>query len=167
MQQRFGNRLGLTIAKCDLLEPLDVRPYRKAVDTVVCLNVLEHIGDDGSALCNLHSCLKPSGRGIFLVPQGPEAYGSLDRVLDHCRRYSEAELRDKLLAGGFRVRQMMPFNRATYPGWILNSRILKRKTLSSTQLRLFDAVIPIVRHVDRLLPWPPNSLIAIAERDER
>lgn len=163
IRARFGDRPGLTIAKCDLLEPLDVRPYRNAIDTVVCLNVLEHIADDDSVLCNLHSCLKLGGRGIFLVPQGPKAYGSLDHVLDHCRRYWQSDLESKLGHAGFHVLQVIPFNRSTYPGWVLNSRILKRRTLSGTQLRLFDAAVPLLRRIDHLLPWQPNSLIAVVE----
>ncbi|HEX4751043.1 MAG TPA: class I SAM-dependent methyltransferase [Bryobacteraceae bacterium] len=167
IRERFGQQTGLTIAKCDLLEPLDLRPYRNAMDAIVCLNVLEHIYDDMSVLHNLRSCLSHNGRAIFLVPQGPAAYGSLDHVLEHCRRYSEYEFEGKLQCAGFRVQQMIPFNRATYPGWILNSRILKRKTLSSTQLRLFDATVPLWRGLDHLLPWPPTSLIAVCEAQDQ
>lgn len=166
LTQRLGARLGLTIAKCDLLEPLDLRPYRNAIDTVICLNVLEHIADDDSVLRNLRSCLKCGGRTVILVPQGPSAYGSLDRILQHCRRYSEAELRGKLTAAGFHVDQIIRFNRITYPGWLFNSRMLKRTTLSSLQLRLFDMLIPLWRQIDGLLPWPPTSLIAIASRED-
>jgi SAM-dependent methyltransferase len=167
LRQRLGSQTGLTIAKCDLLEPLDLRPYQNAMDTVICLNVLEHIEDDAWVLRNLRLCLKSGGRAVILVPQGPRAYGSLDRVLQHCRRYSEAELGGKLIGAGFRVDQIIRFNRITYPGWLLNSRVLKRRTLSSMQLRLFDLLTPLWRRIDGLLPWPPTSLIAIASRDDR
>lgn len=166
LKQRLGSRPGLTIAKCNLLEPLDLRPYQNAIDTVICLNVLEHISDDNSVLRNLRSCLKCGGQAVILVPQGSGAYGSLDRVLQHCRRYSETELRAKLSHAGFQIDQIIRFNRITYPGWLLNSRLLKRTTLSSLQLKLFDLSIPLWRRIDGLLPWPPTSLIAIASRED-
>jgi hypothetical protein len=74
-------------------------------------------------------------------------------------------LYEKLVAAGFHVHRIIEFNRATYPGWILNSRFLRRTTLSSVQLRIFDLLVPVWRRLDRLLPWPATSLIAIASRD--
>ncbi len=165
LTKRLGSQAGLAIAKCDLLETHDVAPYKSQMDTVVCLNVLEHIDDDLAALRNLRSCLKRAGHAIILVPQGPGAYGSLDRVLRHCRRYSKSELQNKLAAAGFHLDTLIEFNRSTYAGWILNSRILKRTTLSGVQLRLFDLLVPVWRRIDRFLPWPPASLIAIASSE--
>jgi SAM-dependent methyltransferase len=166
LREHVGPQPGLTIAKCDLLDASDLSDYRARMDTVVCLNVLEHIDDDLSALQNLRSCLKCGGRAIILVPQGSRAFGSLDRVLGHHRRYSRPELNQKLSRVGFLVERILEFNRATYPGWILNSRILERTTLSDTQIRMFDSLVPLWRRIDRFLPWPPTSLIAIASRHD-
>src|SRR5579884_341148 len=157
---RLGAHPGLRIVKCDVLEEGDLRDYYNAMDTIVCLNVLEHIEDDIAALRNLYSCLRCGGRAIILVPHGRRAYGNLDRVLGHYRRYTKAELQEKLALAGFHTERMMEFNRAAYPGWILNSRILKRTTLSGTQLRVFDFFVPLWRRIDRFLPWPATSLIA-------
>jgi len=99
------------------------------------------------------------------VPQGPRAYGSLDRVLGHYRRYTRSELQRKVAAAGFHLERIIEFNRITYPGWYLNSRILKRTTLSGAQLRFVDRLVPLWRYIDRFLPWPGASLIAIAARD--
>ncbi len=38
------------------------------MDTVICLNVLEHAEDDLGALRNIYSALLPGGRAIVLVP---------------------------------------------------------------------------------------------------
>ena len=166
LRARLGRAPGLRIAKCDLLDSLDLRPYREAMDIVVCLNVLEHISDDSYALHNIHSCLKCGGRAIILVPQGRRAYGSLDRALGHERRYIKSELQSRIMAAGLHLERIVDFNRATYPGWILNSRILKRTTLSDVQLRVFDLLVPLWRRIDHFLPWPPTSLIAIASRHD-
>ena len=166
LRARFPCRPGLTIARCDLLNPRDLRRYHSQIDTVVCLNVLEHIEDDVTALENLRLCLRCGGRAVILVPQGPRAYGTLDRVLHHCRRYTKPDLEDKIIIAGFRFENFIEFNRITFPGWILNSRILCRKTLSGAQLRLFDLLVPLWRRIDRFLPWPSTSLIAIASRHD-
>ena len=62
-------------------------------DTVVCLNVIEHVEGDRDALANIRSVLSEGGRAIILVPQGPWNFGTLDKVLGHFRRYSRQSLR--------------------------------------------------------------------------
>lgn len=159
------HRSDLVTAKCDITKPSDFANYRDSMDTVLCLNVLEHIEDDVPALRNIYSCLKPGGRALILVPQGMRVFGSLDEVLEHCRRYSKTELRTKMTTAGFRMERTLEFNRMTYPGWFLNSRILRRRSLSRRQLRLFDALVPLWRRIDRFLPWPSTSIIGIGVRE--
>lgn len=165
LQVRLPRHPDLEIAECDLLKEADLAPFKEQIKTVVCLNVLEHIKDDLAALRNLRSLLRCGGRAIILVPQGPRAYGSLDRVLEHFRRYTKSDFQSKLETAGFHVERIIEFNRVTFPGWYLNSRILKRTTLSEVQLRFVDLLVPVWRRIDRFLPWPATSLIALAARD--
>jgi SAM-dependent methyltransferase len=152
-------------AICDASLQEDILPLEGKFNTAVCLNVLEHIPDDEGTLRNISRLLKPHGRAIVLVPQGPGAFGSLDRVLEHQRRYTEEELRRKLAVAGLLVEKILPFNRITYLGWIVNGRILRRTTLSQLQLRLLDWFVPILQRFDERLPWPSTSLIAVARRN--
>jgi SAM-dependent methyltransferase len=161
LRSRIGERPNIKIAICDFSDEADAARFRESADTVVCLNVLEHVTNDFAGLENIRACLRPGGRAILLVPQGPQAFGTMDEVLEHKRRYTAEELHSKMTAAGFRVEQVVPFNRATWPGWYLNSRILRRRTLSRLQLHLFDLLIPVLRRIDDRLPWPPASLIAI------
>lgn len=158
------SRSNIATAVCDLSKATDFEAFREQMDTVVCLNVLEHVEDDLAALRNIYSCLKPGGRAILLVPQGPFAYGSFDRILGHFRRYRRHELEAKIGAAGFSMEHTFSFNRVTYPGWLLNAKFLKRQRLSRIQLRLLDRAIPVLRRLDPYLPWPATSLIAIAVR---
>lgn len=151
--------------RCDAALAVGFEPLIGSFNTVVCLNVLEHIPDERATLQNLFSALRPQGKAIVLVPQGPNAFGSLDEVLLHQRRYSEEQLTREMEKAGFRLERMIRFNRATYPGWLLNSRILRRRTLSSSQLYLFDLMVPLWRRIDNVLPWPSTSLIAIGVRE--
>ena len=165
LRERLRQTPNLKTAICEASNPGDFAAFRKSFDTVICLNVLEHISDDETALANIYTALKSEGRTIILVPQGAAAFGSLDEVLLHQRRYSEPELTRKMNSSGLRVERVVPFNRITYPGWVLNSRILRRRTLSDVQLRCFNAMVPVWRLIDRYLPFQPTSLIAIGRRD--
>ena len=166
LRRRLASYPNLRVEICDAAEPDDYRSFTGRFDSVVCLNVLEHISDDRSALQNIYSALRAGGRAIVLVPQGAAAFGSLDEVLHHQRRYSESELHEKMSSAGFIVEDILYFNRITYPGWILNSRILRRRSLSPVQLQLFNLLVPLWRRIDPLLPWPSTSLIAVGVKDE-
>jgi SAM-dependent methyltransferase len=161
LRSRIGEHPNIEVAVCDFSDESDAARFRERADTVVCLNVLEHVENDLAGLQNIRACLRPGGRAILLVPQGAQAFGSMDEVLEHKRRYTAGELSRKMNAAGFRVERLVPFNRATWPGWYLNSRILRRRTLSRLQLHLFDLLVPLLRRIDRHLPWPPTSLIAV------
>ncbi|MBI5281641.1 MAG: glycosyltransferase [Candidatus Solibacter usitatus] len=164
LRSRLSHRPNFRAVQCDLSRPEDFRKLQGQVDTVVCLNVLEHVEDDRTGLRNIHSALAPGGRAIVLVPEGMSVYGELDRVLGHCRRYSEKELREKVLEAGFEVEALFGFNRVTRPGWFFNGRILKRRSFSRFQLGVFDATVWLWRRVDGLLPWKPVSLIVVARK---
>jgi hypothetical protein len=74
----------------------------------------------------MHRALPRGGQLNLCVPQGQGLYSSLDRVLGHRGRYSPEQLRHELVAAGFVVERLVPFNRAGTPGWYLNGRILRR-----------------------------------------
>jgi glycosyltransferase involved in cell wall biosynthesis len=161
LRVRFRGRPNLEIRKCDLCDAADFEPLRGLFDSVVCLNVVEHVEDDLGALRNIFSALKPGGRAIILVPQDQKAYGTLDKVLGHYRRYSEAQLRARMEEAGFKVERMLHFNRVTRPAWRFNGQILKRRSFSRLQLQVFDALVPLWRRIDRFFPWPAVSVIAV------
>ncbi len=133
-------------------------------DTVICLNVLEHVADEAAALSNLYRALQPGGRAIVLVPRGRWLFSSLDRVLGHHKRYTKAELADALRAVGFDGVSIAPFNHVGTPGWLLNGKILRRRTLPRLQMKLLNVLLPAIRPIDRFLPWPALSLVAVAVR---
>jgi glycosyltransferase involved in cell wall biosynthesis len=162
----LSGQQNLSTAVCDVSNRSDFESFAKSMDTVICLNVLEHVADDVAGLQNIHSSLKPGGRAIILVPQNPSAFGSLDGILGHLRRYTKAELEDKIIRSGFFVEKIFTFNRSTYPGWLLNAKLLRRRHISRIQLALFDSMVPILRRIDSAWPWPATSLIAICGRDQ-
>jgi glycosyltransferase involved in cell wall biosynthesis len=136
-------------------------------DTVICLNVVEHLEDDVRALRNIRGSLEKNGRAIILVPNGPGLYGSLDRVLGHYRRYTRDQLVEACARAGFRVENVLKFNRIGSPGWWWNGRVLKRTTFGFWQIKLLNTLLPLVRPIDRFLPFPHLSWIVILRVDEQ
>jgi len=142
-------------------------PSDRKFDTVVCLNVVEHIEDDAEILRNIRNILDEGGRAIILVPCGPKLYGSLDKVLGHCRRYTRQQLVEVAERAGFRVERVLKFNRAGVPAWWLNGRVLHRETFGLWQVRLLNVLTPVFRLLDPLIPLPPLSLIAILRNEAK
>jgi SAM-dependent methyltransferase len=161
---RFGQRPHVRITSLTLPAlPPDVADER--FDSVVCLNVLEHIEADVDSLEAIRDLLVPGGRIVLLVPAFRALYGELDRALGHLRRYTPAMLRERYDRAGLRLRHLEYFNMAGMPGWWFVGRVLKRSMIPTGSLRLYDALVPLFR-LERLLPWRVGqSLIAIGERD--
>jgi len=164
LKNHFAGRPHVTVAKVDLQEQEHFRSLGRAFDTVICLNVLEHIESDVEALRHMYETLKPGGRALVLVPRSRLLHGSLDDVLGHWRRYSRIELREKCQQVGFRVERLFTFNRISVLPWFINARIMRRKHFGKLQLKIFDNLVWLWRIIDRLLPWPGLSLIVVAQK---
>jgi glycosyltransferase involved in cell wall biosynthesis len=151
----------LDVTLTDVTRPDSFPELPGGFDTVVCLNVLEHVEDDRAALENIRRVLAADGRAIVLVPQGPGLFGTLDEVLGHRRRYTEATLRRLALDAGFEVEELVPFNRVGTPAWWLNGKVLRRRYFGLVQVSALNLLTPLFRLVDRVLPFPALSLVAV------
>src|SRR6185437_4450134 len=117
----------MRVAHTNAMDP-DTFPAGQSFDTVVCLNVVEHVQDDVGTLENIRNVLAEGGRAIILVPCGPRLYGSLDEVLGHFRRYTKEQLTKVAEQAGFHLEKMLEFNRPGVAGWWLNACVLRRRT---------------------------------------
>ncbi len=166
LKNRFKSRPNVQVRHLDLANvPTDELRWLE-LDTVVCVNVLEHIELDVAVLEQLRRALVPGGKLILLVPAHQLLYGSLDRELGHHRRYAKKELRRKLEQAGFRLVHLQHFNMAGIPGWLLNGRLLGRKALPAFQVRLYNLLLPLFK-LERLFRLPFGlSLVAVAENSK-
>jgi glycosyltransferase involved in cell wall biosynthesis len=154
----------LRVARLDLEDEAAFASWAGKFDTVVCLNVLEHVADPLPALRNMRSALLPGGRLVLYVPQGQWLYSALDEVLGHRCRYSKRQLAGELGEAGFQLETMRDFNRISVPGWWLNGKLLRRREFGRLQLKLFNMVLPLLRELDPLVPAPGLGIIAVATR---
>jgi glycosyltransferase involved in cell wall biosynthesis len=154
----------LEASYCDVTDLASFPRLEPGYDTVVCLNVIEHLESDHRALSNIRSVLADGGTAIILVPQGQWNYGTLDVVLGHYRRYSKESLRRVTEDAGFFVKEVFEFNRIGTPAWFLNGKIFRRRTFGLFQIWMLDRLTPFFRLIDSWLPFPGLSLIAVLER---
>ncbi len=154
----------LEVAHANLDRPQDFDALEGRFDTVICLNVLEHVPDPNRALANMFRSLEPGGRLVLYVPRGPRLYSRLDEVLGHRCRYTDQMLRDELVSAGFEIESVQHFNRSGLLGWLLNGKLRRAENLSTFQLKLYDMAIPLLRRIDRFLPWPGLGLFAVARK---
>ncbi|MBW2278015.1 MAG: class I SAM-dependent methyltransferase, partial [Deltaproteobacteria bacterium] len=116
LEEKYGDRQNVDIVNLSLPEvPREL--FDQGFDTIVCLNVLEHIDDDVASLQSMYRLLRPGGRLVLLVPAFPVLYGTLDRALGHCRRYTRNLLRERYSGAGLVMRHLEYFNMAGMPGW--------------------------------------------------
>lgn len=165
---RFGERRHVRIASYSFPLTPDARTelHREALDTIVCMNVLEHIEDDESTLRDFQSVLTPGGRLVLLVPSLKALYGTLDVHLHHFRRYDRQGLERVVREAGFEVEEIRFLNRPGVFGWWLNSRLLKRKVLPKGQLSAFNWIMPMLRLEEKRPPSFGMSLLVIARKPQ-
>jgi SAM-dependent methyltransferase len=167
LKQKFIHNHNVVPVQMDISDPAITELDRYAPDTIVCINVLEHVQDDGAALSNMFKILTRGGTLALLVPALPFLYGSIDRLVGHQRRYRKRELTEKLTRAGFSVSSIYFMNSIAVPGWFLTGRILKQREESPRQVWFYDSVVvPVLRRMERFIRPPFGlSLIVIARKE--
>jgi len=136
-------------------------------DSVVCLNVLEHIKEDQWALDIFHRLLAPGGRLILLCPAHKTLFGSMDRHLGHFRRYSRSGLIQLVTQARFTPQKAFYFNSLSAPGWFVNGKLLNRRHASPFQIRVVELVVPLFRFFEDRVKLPFGlSVLVIARKQE-
>ena len=134
-------------------------------DTIVCVNVLEHLKDDHGVLVHCLKLLKPGGKLLLFVPALQSLFGSMDESYGHFRRYSRSELAQKVSEAGFQVEHCRYLNLLGILGWWLNGKVLGRKIIPKSQMMLYDHVVSFTSKVERFLPKPIGlSLFCVGQK---
>lgn len=151
---------------CSLEGFIERKDRQKGFDTVVCVDVLEHIYDDAGALRAIYSLLNPGGSCCLFVPALSWLYGSLDQVFGHHRRYHKAGLRKLLTRVGFEVQVLKYFHFTGVFTWFLMGWILRWQSWSGGAVQFYDRwVVKPLSFVEKLVPPPlGQSLLAVARR---
>lgn len=138
--------------------PEDLRP-----DTVLMINVLEHIEDDLHALKRIKNILLPDGRLVLYVPWGQWLYSKYDRDLGHYRRYTRKSLRSLLESAGYNILTLKHIHISGIPVWLLK-KVFSNSTHSSMSVMFYDRVIlPLSRFIESRINVPFGlSMLCVA-----
>lgn len=134
-------------------------------DTIISLNVFEHIERDVQALKHARELLVPGGRLVLIVPAHMFLYGTMDSSIGHYRRYDLKGLQEKLSNVGLDIVQQKYVNPLGALGWFVNGRVLHKKVPPVGQLKLFNRVMPLVVTAEKILRVPFGlSVLSISTR---
>lgn len=135
-------------------------------DTIIYVNVLEHIGDDSRELGLIRESLEDSGRCLIFVPAMRALFSEFDRDLGHFRRYRKGELEKKVLDASFKILRSRYFDLVGVAPWFVKYRILRSRSLGGGAVSMYDnLVVPIMRHVESLVSPPfGKNILLVAEK---
>ena len=135
-------------------------------DSIIYINVLEHIEDDRQELEIIHRTLREKGRVFVFVPALPALFSEFDKQIGHFRRYRKTELAEKFRSAGFRILLSRYFDAAGILPWLVKYRLLKSLTMESGAVHLYDKfVVPVAKPIESFVPLPlGKNLLFVAEK---
>lgn len=156
---------------CDVTSPrLKEISEEFDVDTILCLNVVEHIKDDKKAIMNMYESLPRGGHLLILVPAFQALYSSMDELAGHFKRYRVRDLEqiDPIIADN--CVKFAYFNPVGGLGWWLN-KFRKYKSLDddsiNAQIRFFDKyIVPLSKRLNPITSrFFGQSLLYVLKKD--
>jgi SAM-dependent methyltransferase len=134
--------------KCGVLSDL---PPEELADTILYIDVLEHIKNDEAEMHIAVAHLKSGGRIIVLAPAFSWLYSPYDRAIGHYRRYTRRDAK-RLAVPKLSLRQTFFLDSAGLFSSLANRLLLRASSPSSGQIRVWDrAMVPISIYTDQLL----------------
>ncbi len=135
---------------------------KKEIDTILYVNVLEHVENDRAELERAAALLKKDGHLLTFTPAMPSLYSRLDNKLGHYRRYRLEDMKQKISHTGLKVVKAHYVDFVGFFLWWFKYRVLKHSKIQKEQVRLFDrTVVPILKKFDpsRYLPLGKNVMV--------
>ncbi len=165
LKQKFANDPNFKLLPSTIEELAPDKGQKGKFNTIICLNVLEHIQQDQNVIKLLFDFLEENGYLILIVPAVPWAFGSIDKSVGHYRRYSKKGLRSLFSSTDFIIEKMHYYNLPGLFGWYFNSRILRIQSQNQGQVCAFDKLVPCHRKVETIVHPPIGmSLFAAVKR---
>lgn len=162
LEERFGGNPRVTVVAGDA-QSVDACVGQRKFDTVVLINVLEHIENDRLCIDRVRKILLPGGRLILIVPAHDRLYSEMDKNLGHYRRYERNRLIALLASEGYTLEKIHHMNFLSALGWYATFKIRKAGRMPLSMLRIGDMLIPATELLERKLTFPFGlSLFVVA-----
>jgi len=135
-------------------------------DTIIYIDVLEHIENDRDELERAGSLLRVGGRIIVLSPAHQRLFTPFDAAIGHFRRYNRPMLRS-ISPPSLRLEQLIYLDSAGLVLSAANLLLLRQSMPTKAQLRIWDGlVVPVSRVLDRcLFSSVGKSIVGIWRRE--
>ncbi|HKS26682.1 MAG TPA: class I SAM-dependent methyltransferase [Pyrinomonadaceae bacterium] len=135
-------------------------------DSILYINVLEHIKDDEAELSLVRRTLAQDGRVFIFVPAFQWLYGRFDAEVGHVRRYTKAELEEKCRRAGFKIIKSRYFDLAGVVPWYFKYRVLKSDRMEPWAVKLYDRyLLHFTKAIEAAIPPPiGKNIILVAEK---
>ncbi len=139
---------------------------RDRPDSIIYVNVLEHIEDDLAELRMVHDTLVESGRCFIFVPAMMSLYGKFDERIGHYRRYSKLEIEHKCGQAGFKILLSKYFDLTGVFPWWIKYKLLRSDSLGSRAVTLYDKfAVPVTRLLESALRPPlGKNILLVCEK---
>jgi SAM-dependent methyltransferase len=137
----------------------------KPVDSVIAINVLEHLEDDAGALRSLANLVVPGGTIVLWVPGYQQLYGEFDRRVGHVRRYTPATVSDAVRRAGLQVEVAKPVNLLGGIAWWAAVRRGGSTSPNPKLVALYDRfVVPATRAIESRIRVPFGQTVLCVAR---
>jgi len=162
LEEKYRDDPEVDVKFCDIEQDVEPGPF----DSVVLVNVLEHLDDDEKALRRLREALRPGGSLLLFVPAFERLYSDFDRRIGHRRRYHRRALADVVTSAGLDPVDIHYVNSLGVAAWWLVAKKLRRTPADGPLVATFDrAVVPTLRRMEeRYTPPFGQSLLCVARR---
>ncbi|KND47929.1 MAG: hypothetical protein AB199_04195 [Parcubacteria bacterium C7867-004] len=138
--------------------------YPEHFDSIVYVNVLEHVEDDAGELRHVYAALAPGGTVCIFVPALSWLYSEYDASIGHHRRYGKKQLSKLVRDAGFEVATLGYFDMVGVLAWLLIVKLLK-KSPSAGSVGIYDNVIvPVERIIESMVRAPLGKNLFIVGR---
>jgi len=135
-------------------------------DSVLYVNVLEHIEEDKKELSYAYKTIKQNGHILIFAPALSCLYSEFDKKIGHFRRYCKKGLINIIRESGFSIENIRYFDLAGIIPWYIVFVLLKKTTTNKANISLYDKlVVPPMRLLETLIPPPTGkNLLLIGKK---
>ncbi len=138
--------------------------YPNHFDSIVYVNVLEHVEDDAAELAHVYSSLKPGGHVCIFVPALMWLYSAHDKSIGHFRRYHKGPLKTLVQSAGFEVVRVKYFDIVGVLPWFVLMTLLKTHPAAGSVDFYDRIVVPVSRVFESIIPLPFGKNLLIVGR---
>jgi SAM-dependent methyltransferase len=163
LQDQFLNNPNIKVRKIDIEKITDIDA---GYSSIVSLNVIEHLENDGAALQGSLEALTPDGYFVAFTPAFPLLMSRFDKAVGHHRRYTKKSARALLDNNGFDIVELKYVNSLGWFAWLIGMRIFKITPKESLLLKIWDKiVIPVVSRFETWITPPfGQSILMVGQK---